>query len=414
MKKTTISRKLLKLNTGILLISLLSIVLTVVYLVWSSSENQFITLGSNMLTYSSSRLSQVFDDSEQALRAIEDAYSNRNSEDSLTPNVFNSIQQSTALYQHTYIVFKNGDYFITPKNKNIPDNFDPRTRSWYQEASGHYGEYVWSTPYIDVGTGELIITCSKAFRDPLKNETVVIGLDVTIENLKEMMETLSSINSGETMLINQNDTVILHSDDSRINQQIQTYDDRLLIAEFHAETPIYRTSTGIFMQRTLPYQEMYLVRYLSYAQFLRRIVPFTLTLLSLMSFFLLLGSLASFNLSKRITTPILEFKKSILTQSKEELLKTCDIQTNDEINELIEGYNFLIQDVNEKTLEMIALYEQLTASEETLQDQYDQLYKNQEAIKSAHEKYELISDALTQGLMELRHNNSVILHSKMV
>lgn len=412
MKKTTISRKLLKLNTGILLISLLSIVLTVIYLVWSSSENQFISLGSNMLTYSSSRLSQVFDDSEQALSTIEESYSNRTDEESLTPNIFNSIQQSTALYQHTYIVFNNGDYFITPRDKNIPADFDPRTRTWYQEATSHFGDYVWSTPYVDVGTGELVITCSKAFRDPLKNETVVIGLDVTIENLREMMATLSSLNAGETMLVNQNDTIILHSDDSRINQQLQTYDDRLLIAEFHAQTPVYRTSTGIFMQRTLPRQEMYLVRYLSYAQFIKRIVPFTFTLLLLMSFFLLLGSLASFNLSKRITTPILELKESILTQNKEELLKTCDIQTNDEINELIEGYNFLIQDVNEKTLEMIALYEQLTASEETLQEQYDQLYKNQQTIKSAHEKYELISDALTQGLMELRHNNDVILHSK--
>lgn len=412
MKKTSISRKLLTLNTGILLISLLSIVFVTIYLVWSSSKNQFITLGSNMLTYSSSRLSHFFDDGEQALLTIEDAYAARNNKEDLTSNIFNSIQQSSVLYQHTYIVFDNGDYFMTPNDKNIPNDFDPRTRIWYQEAKEHFGDYIWSTPYVDVSSGELVITCSKAFHDPLKNESVVIGLDVTTKNLMEIMTTLSSIHTGDTMLVNQDDTIILHSDNSRINQQLKAYDDQLLIAEIHAETPIYRTGTGIFMQKTLPRQEMYLVRYLSYGQFIKRIMPFTLTLLLIMFFFLLLGSLASFNLSKRITTPILELKKTILTQSKEELLKPCTIQTNDEINELIEGYNFLIQDINEKTLEMIALYEELTASEETLQGQYDQLYKNQETIKTAHEKYELISNALTQGLMEVLHNRDVILHSK--
>lgn len=412
MKKTTISRKFLKLNITILLLSLVSLCAIVFYIISDNAKSQFINTGSDILSYSSSQLEQVFSNAEQTLHAIEESYVNGHRKTQETKDLLSSLQQSTSVYQHTFMVFKSGHYILTPNNENIPDEFDPRTREWYQDAIANFNEYKWSNPYYDIDTNELVITCSKAFRDPITNETIVIGLDMTIDSLREMMTALSANNYGYMMLVNQQDIIILHSDPMLINEQLQSYEDHLLIAEFHSETPIYRTSTGIFMQETLPTQRMYLIHYFSNDEMVKRIIPFIITFMLFIGLFLLVAFIASFNISKRITTPILKLKDSMDKASNNELLKPCEVTTNDEIDELIDGYNFLVNDINEKTLEMTALYEQLSSSEETLQEQYDELYKNREQIIESENKYRLLTEASTQGLMEIQKDNTLTFHSK--
>jgi len=412
MKKTTLNKKLIKLNISLLAISLICITIAIVSTIKSGTEKQFITNSEGILNYSSEQLDQTFLEGENTLSLINDAYLNDTFASDDTDELLSIFQQSTSMYQHTFIVYKNGDYILTPYDGNIPETFDPRKQEWYQEALSNFGEYIWSRPYYDVATNELVITCAKAFRDPNLNETVVIGLDMTIDSLTKMVSELSAGQSGYMMLINDKDTIILHSDSDWINKKIHLYNDNLLTAEFHAKTPIYKTDAGIFIQRTLPNHDMYLIRHLDMNHILQRTIPITSLFLLLIGGFLAVAFIASYALSKRITKPLIQLKKTMELSADIDFLKTCDVKTNDEIGELIDGYNFLVNDINEKTLEMTALYEEFSASEETLQEQYDELYKNREQIKESEERFRLIAEASTQGLMELTHDNSLILHSK--
>lgn len=412
MKKTTIGRKLLKLNITVLFISLAFVALGILFVIKNSAENQFIQTGSGILSYSSKQLEQVFDNAEHTLLSIEEFYLDGSNSSSNLNDMMLSLQKSASAYQHTFLVYKNGDYLLEPINEGIPDDFDPRTRLWYQDAISTFGEYVWSDPYYDIDTNRLVITCSKAFRDPLKNENVVIGLDMTIDALDEMISALSSSNYGYMMLINDRDIIVLHTDKTLVNTQLQAYDDNVLVAEFHAQTPIFRTDTGIFMQKTLPNQKMYLMRFFSNEEISTRAMNFVNLFLLVVAFFLFIGSIITFKMSQRMTIPLLELKKTMTTGVKNDLLEECESTTNDEIGDVIDGYNFLVKDINEKTLEMTALYEQLAASEESLQEQYDELYNNREQIRISEEKYRMISEATTQGLSELHRDNTMTLHSK--
>lgn len=412
MKKTTIGRKFLKLNIAVLFISLLFVAIGILTIIKQGAEQQFIDTGSGILNYSSKQLEHVFDNAEHTLLSIEEFYLEEKTSSSELKNLMLSLQKSASAYQHTFIVYKNGHYSLEPINESIPDDFDPRTREWYKEAISNYGDYIWSDPYYDIDTNQLVITCSKAFRDPNRNETVVIGLDMTINALDEMISALSSNNYGYMMLINDRDIIVLHSDNSFVNSQLQAYDDDILIAEFHAKTPIYKTTTGIFMQKTLPNQKMYLMRYFSNEDITDQALKFVYLFLMMVAFFLLVGSLITFNMSKRMTLPLLNLKKTMTAGVKNDLLEECDTTTNDEIGEVIDGYNFLVNDINEKTLEMTALYEELAASEESLHEQYDELYNSREQIRISEEKYRLISEATTQGLFEIHNDNTVTLHFK--
>lgn len=412
MKRTTISRKLLKLNTTILFLAFILLGLTTIYLIQTSAEKQFINRSISILNYSSQQLELIFGDAEKTLSAMEKAYlNNHTSKDKIFESLA-SFQNSTSIYKHIFLVNKDGTYIIAPNIQTPPTDFDPRTREWYQSAISDYGQATWSEPYYDVDSGDLVITCSKAFRDPYINENIVLGLDMTIGDLNNMISALSSSNYGYLMLVNNDDLIILHSDPSLTNTPIQSYNDDLLVAEFHAKTPIYKTETGVFMQHTLEQQDMYLMRYFSREDLTAQIMPFAITFIAIIAFFLLLSALASFNLSRRITTPLQELKNTMSEGLTTNLLKICDSSSNDEVGDLIDGYNFLVSDINEKTLEMTALYEQLSASEEALQEQYDQLYRNKEQIRQTEEKYHIISEASTQGLMEIRPDNTLLFHSK--
>ena len=386
MKRTTISRKLLKLNISILFLAFIILGSTILYIIRDSAEKQFIKESINILNYSSQQLELVLGDAEKTLSSIETSYLNGNFARDAILETLSSLQRGTSVYKHTFIVYKDGDYLITPLTDNIPSDFDPRTREWYQKSMSNFGTFAWSEPYYDIDTHELVITCSKAFRDPHLSENVVIGLDMTINSLNDMISALSSSSYGHLMLVNNDDVITLHSDQSQTNSLIQSYNDDLLVAEFHAETPIYRTDTGIFMQQTLEKQNMYLIRYFSIDELNKEIMPFAVSFIFIIGVFLLVSTITSFNLSRHITTPLLDLKNTMSQGLSTNLLKVCHSTSNDEIGELIDGYNFLVGDINEKTLEMTALYEQLTASEEALQEQYDQLYENKEQIRKTEEK----------------------------
>ncbi len=412
MKKMTIGRKLLKLNITVLSISLLFVVMGILSIIQDGAKKQFIESGSSILNYSTAQLEQVFGNAEQTLISIEEFYLTSDQSLMDLEQLMLSLQKSSNAYQHTFIVYKDGQYSLQPINDAIPDDFDPRTRLWYQDAVAQFGDLIWSDPYYDIDTQELVITCSKAFRDPKRNETIVIGLDMTISALDEMISALSSSGFGYMLLVNNRDVIVLHSDKSLVNSQLQSYNDDILIAEFHAQTPVYKTDTGIFMQKTLPDQKMFLMRYFSNDEITAKTQQYLYLFVMVIALFLLLGSLTTFYMSKRMTEPLIALKETITTGVSNDLLKECQVTTNDEIGEVIEGYNFLVGDINEKTLEMTALYEELAASEESLQEQYDELYNNREQIQMSEEKYRLISEATTQGLMELHNDNSITLHAK--
>jgi len=62
----------------------------------------------------------------------------------------------------------------------VPDGYDPRTRSWYQETINKSGTTV-TKPYIDVATNELVVTIASSFTT--NGYSGVIGADLNLTTL---------------------------------------------------------------------------------------------------------------------------------------------------------------------------------------------------------------------------------------
>lgn len=86
----------------------------------------------------------------------------------------------------------------------LPEGYDPTTRPWYKDAVGA-GKVIFSEPYVDADTGDLIITVSKH----LPKDGAVLASDIPIRELIEQVNQL--INSGVyAFLVDARGNIVTH------------------------------------------------------------------------------------------------------------------------------------------------------------------------------------------------------------
>ncbi len=86
-----------------------------------------------------------------------------------------------------YFTFNSGLHLAYPGSGSYSDDYDPQQREWYLAALNARGRTVWSAPYRDAITNETVITCSMAVNSGLGNGDVVIGIDVALNKIKNII-----------------------------------------------------------------------------------------------------------------------------------------------------------------------------------------------------------------------------------
>ena len=95
-----------------------------------------------------------------------------------------------------------GDGFIN-NTPLFPDDYDPRLRPWYVTAVNAEG-FTISKPYIYASINALGITCAIQVFNNKGVLVGVLGLDIILEGLANMIENLQMQKQGSVILLNQN------------------------------------------------------------------------------------------------------------------------------------------------------------------------------------------------------------------
>lgn len=100
--------------------------------------------------------------------------------------------------------------FITGSGQAPPPGFDPRTRTWYQQAA-QAGGLVFSDPYLDTGTKQYVV--SGTFPLIQGNQIRgVVGEDILLTTLAETIKGISVNGKGYAFVIDRNGVVLAHPD----------------------------------------------------------------------------------------------------------------------------------------------------------------------------------------------------------
>lgn len=120
---------------------------------------------------------------------------------------FSYIVESRDEIYNFYMGLEDG-VFLSGAKVDIPADYDPRKRPWYIEAK-QQGEVVFSNPYVDALTGNIVMTLS----DEVKKEgrsAGVLGIDMTFEEFHQTIQNIHIKESGKAFLIDDKGVILSH------------------------------------------------------------------------------------------------------------------------------------------------------------------------------------------------------------
>ena len=140
-------------------------------------------------------------------------------DDSQARNVLQAITSGGG-FRDVYVGRTDGYLLMQSEAANaaLPEDFDPRTRPWYQQALSE-GQATFTEPYRDARANFTVITAmAPVHQGPYQG---VAGADITLETVEKTLETLSLAGTGYAVLINRQGTILFHPDHKLIGKNIQ-------------------------------------------------------------------------------------------------------------------------------------------------------------------------------------------------
>ena len=103
----------------------------------------------------------------------------------------------------------------------MPQDYDCRTRDWYQKAANNRDKAVWTDPYLDAGEiGGYVVTVAKAVEND-GNLVGAIGLDIKLSRFSDIVNDIIYGEKGTLMLVNSSGEIFSHPDSNMLMTNIK-------------------------------------------------------------------------------------------------------------------------------------------------------------------------------------------------
>lgn len=244
-------------------------------------------------------------------------------------------------------------YYATPARMTIlPDadfdsDYDPTTRSWYENAVENEGNIAWSSPYEDAATGEFIITASKTVEKNGKIEGV-IAFDIDLATLTDHLAQSTISHDGYPMLLDSLGFGIVHPTlrgESLMElpyvAEMYESNQRNGIIYYNHEgidrINVYSTLDKLGWKIGLIYDEKNVNQT---ATDLRNSM-LTITFITLVLFFIVL-----YFVIRHMMNPLGKLNELMDQIADGDLTGQADVNSNDEIGQLSNNFNRMVDNVN--------------------------------------------------------------------
>lgn len=125
-------------------------------------------------------------------------------------------EDTTGLYGYI-----NGEYMDSLWEPD--EDYDPKSRPWYQEAAAAGGEIIYVSPYIDMQTNDAMVTVAMLLPD----QDSVVAIDFRTNRLQTILSEIDFGDNSYGMIIDQDGTVVAHPDASQVGVNYLDTNDAL-------------------------------------------------------------------------------------------------------------------------------------------------------------------------------------------
>ena len=240
-----------------------------------------------------------------------------------------------------------GGFLALSSGVRLPDTFDNRTRIWWQNAMAAGSGVIFTDPYIDLFTGELVVTISELIFDENRNPIAVMGKDISIANLGEIINELITIPGMRGFFLHESGKYITNPDFNLImtgnfftDFGMENIRNRVIGRFFYGtiddlivcSVPLY--TTGWTLVTIVPVDYVFAE---VNATILRVIIFAALSIFGLLAIL--------FFMIRKIIKPVELMTKELQIVSMGDLTRTIDIKSNDEIGSLAHYFNQTLQSI---------------------------------------------------------------------
>lgn len=299
-----------------------------------------------------------------------------------------------------------------------PEDFDHRTRPWYLAAMERPGTVVVTEPFLEAATGEWIISPSRTLQDSAGTLAGVVAIDSSISHIAALLAEAGGYVSSTSFVLDTRGRVIIHHDETLLGEPHALQDGASLeevlrgnsretdgtggapggggvFADYrHEEGPRRGYMTFLPDLQWIVVTEVDLARA---TRELRRTVFLYLVLLAGM--LVMLGSVQSSVLGRRLATPILEITPVLERAAQGDFTGIVEPRGSNEITSMGMSTSRMVEQCVVIIRHVLKSVERLTTETATLQGAADQ------AATVAEEQSAAVTEliAATEEVGELAH-----------
>lgn len=244
-----------------------------------------------------------------------------------------------------------------------PGKYDPRARPWYKAAVAA-AKPTWSEIYTDINTEELMLTPSAPVSDRNGNLFGIVGIDVTLQEISNFLQSLKIGKSGEIFIIEPSGLLVASSSDK---QPFDENNDRIRASQsndklIRATAAYLRENYDVGQIQTvqqldftnvdgdrqfvqvLPYRSVsgidwQIVAVVPEADFMEQIEENTRTTILLCLAALAGATLIGLVTSRWVIEPILQLNAAAKEVAKGKWEQQVEVRRSDELGELASSFN---------------------------------------------------------------------------
>lgn len=280
--------------------------------------------------------------------------------------VQNRLDEVTLSYMDTkyaYLGTKDGDMLISPE-ADLPADYDPRIRPWYQEAIANPGDIITTAPYEDASTGDLIITVAKS----LNGGAGVVGVDIDISVISQIVQEVKIGERGYPFILDKNRGIVVHPT-LEVGEPLEGDFVDLMYADltgyFHY---VFNGVDKEMAFRTNDLTGWKIGGALDTAEVTEQAKPILLVTMVVILITAIVCTIIVYPIIKPIIQSLRQLVASAEKISEGDLTERVEIKSQDELGELGQSFNKMSQSIRSILLNLNQTSDQLSSSAEVLKD----------------------------------------------
>ena len=260
----------------------------------------------------------------------------------------------TMLYVSSATPTCNGGFTFTNIHWLPPADFDETTRSWFKNARDFQGTVVFSNPYIDEQSKGIVVTLSKSFRTREGAFGGVVGIDLILDKVVDMVHSVKLTENAQAFMIDENGLYVTNPDTTK-DANASFYSEHgfsELAPQIPENTPYINmnASKQYFAARKMPNLCGWtLVSFGPKSELYSDIYHSLFVIVTISVIALIVAILCSLIISVQITHPLKHITIALneISGGHADLTKRLNFNAKNEIGEIARGFNSFTQKLQE-------------------------------------------------------------------